>query len=930
MKATSTKQAWLKLNSHFSHIILSASLAVAMPVYAQNYYQQAANDYQAGEYQSAVIRLKNFLVENPEDIQGRILLGKTYVATEKYDNAIKEFKRAKELGDTSDEVSLRLARVYLRQGQYQQVLVFLSADAFSDNRSKGEAYAIIGHALIGNNQIADAKDVFAKATNLAASPFSKIGQARIFAIEGDIQQAYTLLDEVLNVDAKSFDALLIKGQLLSAEQKHEQALNYYDSAILLRKNNLIARLARAETHTLLNQPDDAQKDLDWAFKVSPALPAMNYLQARLFLLREQYQPAQQAAENVLNVAPDYLAAHFISGAAHYAQNNFGQARIHLEKFLLNQPVHIVGTRLLAATYLKLNNPNAVINLLKPLNEYDSINDAGLLGLLGTAYLQVGDAANASQHLSKALTLNPKLTEAKIQLATSQLMSGDLENSISQLQSIVTQRGNDKLTDLLLITTHLKNNEPERALELIQQRINSTPNKPDYYHIQGLTLQLLNKETQAKQAFERALNVDKNYVPTLLTMSKSALKDKQFNAAKELLLQILKIDSSNITAMMMLAQTSRETKDNMTELNWLSRARDKNTDAIEPLRLLVDFYLRNNEQEKAVSEATKYQLAHPKNHSARSLLANALFKSNEYAEAEFHLWKIISDFPADITHRLLLAQTLTRLKNNTGALEQVNQVLSTNADYLPALAVKAEVLILDKNYVAAKGVSTHIRELYPEQHIADQLMGDILRAENKLSEAIPYYEKAFATNQTANLVHILNALYFYSGETDLALKVLTQYLEQHPDDELARLKLASGYQQSNRPKLATNHYETLLEKHPDNLAALNNLAWIHQLDGDIGLEYAEKAYNLSPKNPDISDTYGWVLIQTGHVQHGLEILQQTVNIAPGKPDVRYHLAVALEKNGKKDQSIKELKRLLRDYQGFGNEPQARALLTRLGG
>ena len=47
--------------------------------------------------------------------------------------------------------------------------------------------------------------------------------------------------------------------------------------------------------------------------------------------------------------------------------------------------------------------------------------------------------------------------------------------------------------------------------------------------------------------------------------------------------------------------------------------------------------------------------------------------------------------------------------------------------------------------------------------------------------------------------------------------------------------------------------------------------------------------LGPHIPEIADTYGWLLAQTGEIQQGLEVLEQALAGAPGNPDIRYHVA-----------------------------------------
>ena len=51
-------------------------------------------------------------------------------------------------------------------------------------------------------------------------------------------------------------------------------------------------------------------------------------------------------------------------------------------------------------------------------------------------------------------------------------------------------------------------------------------------------------------------------------------------------------------------------------------------------------------------------------------------------------------------------------------------------------------------------------------------------------------------------------------------------------------------------------------------------------------------------------------------------------APHLPEIRYHMAVALDKAGRKGEARKELERLLRDNKDFAQAKNAQALLDQI--
>ncbi len=100
-------------------------------------------------------------------------------------------------------------------------------------------------------------------------------------------------------------------------------------------------------------------------------------------------------------------------------------------------------------------------------------------------------------------------------------------------------------------------------------------------------------------------------------------------------------------------------------------------------------------------------------------------------------------------------------------------------------------------------------------------------------------------------------------------------------------------------------EKVLEINPDQLQALNNLAYFMLGDEDRvqqAIQYAKRAYDAASTNPDIMDTYALALIKTEAYAEAEIILRQAILLKNRKenyvgPEFYYHLGQALEGTGK---------------------------------
>ncbi|MFT5175673.1 MAG: Tfp pilus assembly protein PilF, partial [Gammaproteobacteria bacterium] len=129
--------------------------------------------------------------------------------------------------------------------------------------------------------------------------------------------------------------------------------------------------------------------------------------------------------------------------------------------------------------------------------------------------------------------------------------------------------------------------------------------------------------------------------------------------------------------------------------------------------------------------------------------------------------------------------------------------------------------------------------------------------------------------------------------------------------------------------AVADYERVLETNPDNVLALNNLAWLYEARGDTrALTMAKKAYDLLPERAEVADTYGWFLVKSGKVEQGLSLLDKALKGAPGNADIRYHQAAALHQAGESKRATALLDELLKDAADFAERSAAEKLLKQL--
>ncbi len=217
---------------------------------------------------------------------------------------------------------------------------------------------------------------------------------------------------------------------------------------------------------------------------------------------------------------------------------------------------------------------------------------------------------------------------------------------------------------------------------------------------------------------------------------------------------------------------------------------------------------------------------------------------------------------------------------------------------------------------------------PKLPIGYSLIGDVATARGQPGPAIEAYRKAFQVQPSADTMgRLFQAL--AGQDRKAAVQLASQWIKSHPDDLPARKMLAEAYVRTGNMAAARQEYEHLRALAPKDAGVLNNLANVLlRLNDPQALAVAEQALALAPNDYVTIDTTGWAAYHAGKLDRAVQLLRDARLRSPESGEVRYHLAAALVKIGRKDEARDELAAALRGSSGFDGREDAEALLRTL--
>ena len=120
------------------------------------------------------------------------------------------------------------------------------------------------------------------------------------------------------------------------------------------------------------------------------------------------------------------------------------------------------------------------------------------------------------------------------------------------------------------------------------------------------------------------------------------------------------------------------------------------------------------------------------------------------------------------------------------------------------------------------------------------------------------------------------------------------------------RLGKAYYDNKEPREAEKAYIKCLKLTPDSHAALNNLAYLYVDDlnePEKALPYVRKVIRLRPQDPNVLDTYGWVMGKLKRYAEAKKYLQRSIERDPALAACRYHLGWVFEQIGDRKQARK---------------------------
>ncbi len=884
------------------------------------------------ETQTAIIQLKNALQQKPNSAEARFLLGRALLDSGDSVAAAVELQKARELKQPDVDVLPPLARAWLRQGELKAITAEDVATAdLADAAAQADLKTSVATAFarLGNREASRA----ALQAALDAVPDfgpALVLQARTQAGDRQFDPALAVLAQVLartpdDVEARELQADI----LLHGKGDQDGALEAYRKVLAVRSDVVAAHSGIVTILLARKDLDAAAAQVEALKKRLPNHPATRYFEALMAFEKADYKTAGDITAQLLKTAPDDRNLLYLAGAVEYRKGGLAQAETHLQKVLTAVPGHHRTRLLLAQIYARTGQSEKVLEVLQPLLSGDS-PDAAALSLAAQTHLQAGDAATAEALFARAAKLNPDDPKAGTALALTRLSRGETEAAFGELQRIASADAGTT-ADLALVSAHLRRKDFASALKAVDGLERKNPGQAMTEQLRGTCLVGLGKADAARASYERAIKLDPLYFPAVASLAALDLAERKPQDAEKRFDALLAQQPANLQALLAVANLRKRNGASHEEVaGLLSKAVNLNPTVAAPRLQLIDLHLAAGKTEPALVAAQDAVARLPSDVTLLDALGRAQAASGSANQAIATFSKLQGLEPKSPTPHLRLADVYASTKDFRSAEQSLQRALAITPNLLPAQRNLMAVQLAQGRADDALAVAKTIQRQRPKEDVGFLLEGDAHVAGKKWDAAVKAYRAGIqvAPDASTMAMKLHNSLVL-GGKRGEADQWSRTWLRDHPKDVAFIAYLGEGALAERAYGDAERQYTRLLQLQPENVLALNNLAWAITAQNRPGaLAHAEKANRLRPDQPALMDTLAGALALEGQLPKALEVQRKVVDLAPEVPDFRLRLAKLYVQAGQGGKARTELDQLAALGDKFKNQAEVARLMKSL--
>lgn len=741
-------------------------------------------------------------------------------------------------------------------------------------------------------------------------------------VEEDYATTYILLKNSLKQDDNNLSAKILMGKILMINTYMYEAQDVLEEALALGGDPslIVDTLGKVWLYT-----EQYEKIIDSKFVslTNQAQTDWYIIVATAHLNLKNVAGARTGFDKALQSDPANIRALNAMAILEIQQNNFAKSRTYIDKSLILEPENTSTLRLLGDFHIRQEHIEEAIVAYRQSYDLDPLDPLTKRSLV-TAYLQIQDIDSARELLEQILQQTPgdptglllkawilakdqmveqaakelealsvrlaglkgeTLEERPTLLYVSALSAFALQN-YQQAKSFFIQYSAlipDNIEAIaLLAQTHLKLNEPKRALEAVQrheremmssvetailiaelylandkafkaveighQLQEQYPNNPKIELLEIKTLMSRGKYQEALSKLDSSENSDV-YVRFVIARTQILMELGNFNDADKIADKLLELASNNIDFLNLKAVILMR-QENITEAaTYLDRALAINPDHFAARFNKATILSAQGEHIKAIEIAEQLIEIQPDTINVLTLLARSHFNAGNLDVASVRLQRILEKDIDNLFALEKMAMIYARQGEPEKAIRQLNSAIKTEPDNSRYQMYRVELYMTLKQTERVTRELAKIKKLVQNDPNGLANLSKIQLKANDFAGAKQSITSALNIDPDQLLLASeYVSTHLVTGDLESARKMLTKWLTLKPNDPQLLVLSGDVYVANNEADAAANAYSKVLDIAGNYRPAI---AKLYQLatKGTAQEAFEAKAIELLDNKPD---------------------------------------------------------------------------------
>lgn len=742
---------------------------------------------------------------------------------------------------------LEKGKTYLAEGNYDKARVEIKNVLQIDPKFT-EGYYIMGLVEEKRQNLRLAFAYFTKTTELDPAHIrahAKIG--RFYAISGDLNNAQKKLDTIFAIDPQSMDGKLLK-MIIVARTDKKKAIDFSRKILAEDYSQLDAIRMLAMLHTKAKEYDKAIAVLKKGIKHLPEERTLKLQLAEVYARTDDFKNAEIILKEIIALDPESLASH-LKLASFYAQRNeVDKAEQAFRNIISINPADETGYLLLAEfqsrsrsvreaekTLLSAikNNPElsglqfALARLYKVTKsekeasvyrEIIKLNDFSPEGLrarieLAKIVLSQKDLDGASKLINEVLDNNPGDNDALLLKGRIAIVQKNYNEAIGAFRTVIKHQPELVEAVTLLSTSHMQNNDPELAAEVLKRGIINAPANPEMYINYANHLQKLGDFKAAEKEIDKLLRISPKHLKALKMKVKYAINRRDMNEVRAMIEKIRTTYPEKPEGYQQMGGYYAANKQYQKAFEEYETASKKSKTLLPSLASIIKLHLLQKQYNKAATRLTGIIKDQPENAIPYELLGEVYIAQKEFTEAEKNIRKAIKlnsnwSLPYVSYASLYLAQ-----KDIKGAIRIYQQALETLPKDTQIMTNLAKIHEDQDDHEKAMIIYEKILTIDPANAIAASNLAVLLadrKADTVSLQRAKKLAMRFEKSTNPGFLDVIGWIYYKTGEFEKSLPLLEKTVEKARNIPIFQYHLGMAYYKTGNQDAARMYLKKALE------------------------------------------------------------------------------------------------------------------------